>query len=130
MHAGLVVLGLVCVLAAWLFLDVALQAGAFGASFQLALGFFIALVVTLVILVFLLYKVYRASSLKVKTGKEALIGAKGLAVSDLKPKGTVRVMSEFWQAVAKDGKIANGTEVDVIGMDGLFLVVEACVEKA
>ena len=130
MHAGLVALGVVCVLIASLFLDSISQGGAFGVDFQLALGLLVALLVAIIILAFLLTKVYRASHLRVKTGKEAIIGAKGLTVTDLNPKGTVKVLSEFWQAVAKDDEIASSVEVEVVGMDGLFLVVRPCVEKA
>jgi membrane-bound serine protease (ClpP class) len=130
MHAVLLALALVCVVIAGLFFDVALQTGDFGVTFQLTIGLFVAFIVTMVILVFLASMVYRASFLKVKTGTEALVGAKGVAITDLKPKGTVRVMSEFWQATAKDHEIANGAEVDVVGIDGLFLVVKRRLEKA
>jgi membrane-bound serine protease (ClpP class) len=130
MHAVLLALALVCVVIAGLFFDVALQAADFGVTFQLTMGLLVAFIVTMAILVFLASMVYRASFLKVKTGTEALVGAKGVAITDLKPKGTVRVMSEFWQAIAKDHEIASGAEVDVVGIDGLFLVVKRHLEKA
>jgi membrane-bound serine protease (ClpP class) len=78
---------------------------------------------------FIVYKAAKARLSKVKTGKEALIGARGIAVSDLKPKGEIRVVGEFWQAEAKDVWIKKGEEVEVIGMEGLFLVVELAKKK-
>ena len=78
----------------------------------------------------LLYAAVRAQYVRVKTGKEALIGAKGVATTDLKPKGEIRVLGEFWQATAKDTQIASGQTVEVVGMDGMFLVVKPSEEKA
>jgi membrane-bound serine protease (ClpP class) len=73
---------------------------------------------------------FRAQFKRVKTGKEALIGTKGTAITDLDPKGEVRVMSEFWEAAAKDANIAAGQAVEVVAMDGLVLVVKAVEQKA
>ncbi len=73
---------------------------------------------------------FKAQFRRVKTGKEALIGARGTATTDLKPRGEVRVMSEFWEATAKDAAIAAGQTVEVVGMDGLTLVVKAAEQKA
>ena len=72
----------------------------------------------------------KAQFKRVKTGKEALIGSKGVATSDLKPKGEVRVMGEFWEATAKDTPIAAGQAVEVVGMEGMFLVVKPVEQKA
>lgn len=131
MHVGLVILGVLCVVVIGFLLFYLGEGMSFGGlSVQVTVGLLFAAVVVLIILVFLLYKVYRASLLRVRTGREALIGAKGVAVGDLKPKGQVRVLSEFWQAVAKEGEIADGEEVEVVGMDGLLLVVVSRKEKA
>jgi membrane-bound serine protease (ClpP class) len=73
---------------------------------------------------------FKAQFRRVKTGKEALIGARGVAATDLKPKGEVRVMSEFWEATAKDTTIAAGQEVEVVGMEGMTLVVKLAEQKA
>ena len=73
---------------------------------------------------------FKAQFRRVKTGKEALIGARGVATTDLKPKGEVRVMSEFWEAKAKDTPITAGQEVEVIGMEGMTLVVKLAEQKA
>ncbi len=39
-------------------------------------------------------------------------------------------MGEFWEATAKDGEIANGQAIEVVGMDGMFLVVKPAEQKA
>ena len=81
------------------------------------------LLIIAAIAAWLFYVGIKAQYKKVKTGREALIGAKGVAITDLKPKGEVRVMGEFWQATAKD-TIANGEAVEVVDMEGMFLVVK------
>ncbi len=79
---------------------------------------------------FIVYKATKARLSKVRTGKEALIGAKGIAVMDLKPKGDIRVVGEFWQAKAKDEWINKGEDVEVVDMEGLFLIVRPAKRKA
>ena len=90
----------------------------------------VTLFVVALILGWILYAGVKAQFRQVKTGKEALIGARGIATSDLNPKGEVRVMGEFWRATAKDTTIAVGQAVEVVGMDGMFLVVKPAEQKA
>ncbi len=90
----------------------------------LGVSFFVA-----VFFAFLVYKVAKARRLKVVTGAEALIGAFGVVVSDLKPKGEVRVRGEFWQAKTEEGTICKGEKVEVVGREGLFLIVRSVKEK-
>jgi len=54
---------------------------------------------------------------------ERLIGANGVADSDLNPDGIVRVRSETWSATSVNGKIAKGTPVQVIEVTGIRLGV-------
>ena len=58
-----------------------------------------------------------------KVGPETLVGATGLAVTDCKPEGTVRVRGEDWQARC-DAGVAAGERVRVLARDRLTLVVE------
>jgi membrane-bound ClpP family serine protease len=123
--------GAISVIIAGLLLFLVFQGFSFNqVTGQIQIALAIAAIVTAIILAFLLYKAVRANFLKVKTGREALIGSRGTAISDLKPKGEVRVMSEFWQAKVKDGWIKSGEEVEVVEMEGLFLVVRSVIEKA
>ena len=77
----------------------------------LAIAFFI--VAAIIIMIFATG--FKAQFKSVKTGKEALIDSIGIAVTDINPKGEIRVMSEFWQAVAQDSPIMAGQNVKVIG---------------
>jgi membrane-bound serine protease (ClpP class) len=65
----------------------------------------------------------RAQRQKVQTGREGLIGAVGVARSDLSPQGTVFVQGELWTAETADGVIPAGARVRVMRVDGLRLRV-------
>ena len=56
------------------------------------------------------------------TGREGMIGARGIARTELAPRGTVEVHGELWNAVS-DPPVAAGDPVEVIGIDGLQLRV-------
>jgi len=102
---------------------------AIGLAWEVAVVLAIILLVTAGIAAWLFYAGIKAQYKSVKTGKEALIGAKGVATTDLNPKGEVRVLGEFWQAIAKEGSIPNGGAVEVICLEGMFLVVKPTEEK-
>jgi membrane-bound serine protease (ClpP class) len=76
------------------------------------------------ILAFRFYRGLRANLAKAKTGSAAMIGAVGIATTDLNPAGEVRVQGEFWKAVAKDGWINEGSEVEVTGVENLTIYVK------
>ena len=78
----------------------------------------------------ILYYGLKARGYRIETGKEALIGSIGKAVTDLHPNGTIRVLGEFWQATSKAESITEGQAVKVVGMEGMFLIVQALEEKA
>ncbi len=61
---------------------------------------------------------------QVKTGPESLIGATGVALTDLSPVGEVRVEGIVWRARCMSGSIKAGEGVRVVMIDGLTLVVE------
>jgi membrane-bound serine protease (ClpP class) len=129
LHAWLALIaGLLAVVAGSLIISASL-----GLALALPVELILALAVTLLIIAgiaaWLFYAGVQAQYKRVKTGKEALIGAHGIVTTDLKPKGEVRVLGEFWQAKAKDGQIPNGTEVQVLCLDGMFLVVKVAEEK-
>jgi membrane-bound serine protease (ClpP class) len=101
-----------------------------GLSLQAQVAFAVIVLVIAVLAVWILYKGLAANRFEIKTGKEALIGSRGIVVTPLNPKGEIRVMGEFWQAIAKDKWIKNGEKVEVVDMDGMFLVVEIVDDKA
>jgi membrane-bound serine protease (ClpP class) len=63
------------------------------------------------------------------TGSEAMIGKKGVAITDLKPKGEVRVEGEIWRAESLSGDIAKGQQVIVKTLKGLVFIVEKLQEQ-
>jgi membrane-bound serine protease (ClpP class) len=131
MHAGLAfVIGILVTIAAFLFFAAISGITYYGLAISIELTLGVTLIVVALIVVVIFYVGVEAQFRRVKTGKEALIGAQGIATSDLKPKGEVRVMGEFWEATSKDGEIATGQSIEVVGMEGMFLVVKPTEQKA
>ena len=60
---------------------------------------------------------------RVRAGPEAMIGARGVTVTDCRPLGQVRVVGELWRARCEVGA-SPGEAVRITGRDGLTLVVE------
>ena len=56
------------------------------------------------------------------TGVEALVGAEGVAASDCRPDGSVRVRGELWGAVCSEG-VSAGEPIVVESVSGLTLRV-------
>ena len=126
MHAGIAfVIGLLVAMAGFLFFAAISGTTYYGIAIQIEETLAVLLVIIAVILGWIFYAGVKAQFKRVKTGKEALVGAKGIAATDLKPKGEVRVLGEFWEATAKDASIALGQAVEVVGMEGMVLVVKA-----
>jgi len=63
------------------------------------------------------------------TGAESLIGKTGIAITDLKPKGEVRVEGVVWRAESLSGEIGKGERVTVKTLKGLVVMVEKAQEK-
>lgn len=93
-------------------------------SQQIQAGLVIFTIVMAALFSFIVYKAARARLSKVKTGKEALIGARGTVVADLAPKGEIRISGEFWHAKTESGTIQKGHTVEVVRLEGLFLIVK------
>ncbi len=130
MHAWLAFLaGILVVVGGLLIFAASLGIAYYGLALQIEAALAIILLLAAGIAAWLFYVGVKAQYIRVKTGKEALIGAKGVATTDLKPKGEVRVLGEFWQAIAKDKTIANGQTVEVVCLEGMFLVVKPTEEK-
>jgi membrane-bound serine protease (ClpP class) len=67
----------------------------------------------------------RAQRTPIQTGKEAILGLKGITRSALVPRGTAQVGGELWQVLAEPESehIAEGVQVEVVGVQGLTLKV-------
>jgi membrane-bound serine protease (ClpP class) len=72
---------------------------------------------------FILGAAVRGRNFPVISGVEMLMGATGIALSDLAPSGMVHVSSEDWSAQAETSPIQKGDAVKVVGVDGLKLKV-------
>jgi membrane-bound ClpP family serine protease len=131
MHAGLAfVIGILVTIAAFLFFAALSGTTYYGLAISVELTLGVTLIIVALIVAVIFYMGVKAQFRRVKTGKEALIGSKGIATTDLKPKGEIRVMGEFWEATAKDTTISAGQAVEVVGMEGMFLVVKPAEQKA
>jgi membrane-bound ClpP family serine protease len=65
----------------------------------------------------------RALKKKPVVGLTDMVGARGRVVSALAPEGTVRIKGELWEARAEGRKINAGTDIIVVGQEGLKLIV-------
>jgi membrane-bound serine protease (ClpP class) len=130
MHAGLAFLiGILVTIAAFLFYAAISGTTYYGLAVQVEVTLAVTLTVVAIIVVLIFYAGVKAQFRRVKTGKEALIGARGIVTSDLNPEGEVRVMGEFWEATTKDAIIVAGQPVEVISLEGMFLVVKPAEQK-
>jgi len=66
----------------------------------------------------------KAQMRRVVTGIESLAGKKGLAKTALKPKGTVLVEGELWEAESVSGPVAEGAEITVTAVEGFKVRVK------
>ena len=124
MHATLTFVAAACiVIAVLLSFSVFQGANYYEVSPQVQIALAVIVLTIAAIFIWMIYKAAKADLYKIKTGKEALVGSVGVAMTDLNPKGEIRVVGEFWQATAKDEWIKNGEKVKVVGMEGMFLVV-------
>lgn len=73
--------------------------------------------------VFIIGAAVRGYRYPVISGSEALVGATGIAVTDLAPSGIARVKSEEWMAEAIEGEIRQGEAIKVVQVEGLRLKV-------
>ena len=69
--------------------------------------------------------VFTTRTLKKQTvvGLPTMVGSKGKVASALTPEGMVRIKGELWGATSDTGNIDAGEAVEVVGEDGLKLVV-------
>ena len=124
-HAFLSVFGVVSLLLGGLLLY---QPGSHARVHPLVLVVVVACVAALFLVV--ARKVMAARRAPPVTGTDALIGVAGTVTSALGPSGRVRAAGLEWRAHSRDGSdLPAGTEVVVVGLDGLTLEVEAAAKR-
>lgn len=72
---------------------------------------------------FALIMIVRAHRRRPTTGREGLVGGRGVATTDLKPEGVVEIRGELWNAVA-DEAIKAGEKIQVEHIDGMQVTVK------
>jgi membrane-bound serine protease (ClpP class) len=88
-----------------------------------------AVALTVLFFLFAIGMALKAQRRKPTTGKEALVGERGIALTKFKPAsngwatGQVRVHGEIWKAISQDA-INPNEEIVVRGIEGLTLKVE------
>ncbi len=83
----------------------------------------VAAVIALVFFMAVIQAVARAMRRPPAMGTESLVGATGVATSPLEPLGQVRLHGETWKARAEGENLLKGEEIEVLGIEGLTLVV-------
>jgi membrane-bound serine protease (ClpP class) len=78
-------------------------------------------------IMFVMKAVVSARRLPVATGRAILVGKVATAITDLSPKGVVKLNSERWSATVQSGTkdeiIHAGDQVEVVGLEGAILKV-------
>jgi membrane-bound serine protease (ClpP class) len=72
---------------------------------------------------FLVTVVLRIHRRRAATGREGMVRERGVARTDLQPRGKVSVHGEIWDAVS-DAPVAAGQPVEIVAIDGLLLRVQ------
>lgn len=91
---------------------------------HLHVGILIALMAALAAFAVTTYRMgSRALKREPVVGLPSMVGARGKAVSELAPEGTVRIKGELWESRAEGRKISAGVRVVVVGQEGFKLIV-------
>jgi membrane-bound serine protease (ClpP class) len=71
----------------------------------------------------------RAQRRRVRTGREGLVGARGVVIERLAPRGWIRIGDERWSATSA-AVVEVGSEVEIEGVDRLTLSVRPVAKEA
>ncbi len=74
--------------------------------------------------------VARSRRRSVKTGTDSMVGATVIALTPLQPVGRVKYKGEDWTAILDDpsSSVDPGTEVQIVGVEGLLLHVQPLID--
>jgi membrane-bound serine protease (ClpP class) len=78
---------------------------------------------------FVLGKGIGAMSRRITFGEETIVGGTAIALTACAPEGLVRMAGEQWTARAVEGAIRAGDAVEIVGREGLCLLVRAVTEE-
>ncbi len=80
-------------------------------------------ILTALFFAFVIAKALQAQKPRSVTGREGLLRQTAVARSRLDPEGWVLAAGELWRAVAEDGPVEEGEEVEIVQVEGLRLRV-------
>lgn len=60
-----------------------------------------------------------------KAGPEQLIGKTGIAISELAPRGEVKIEGQIWRAETLADNVRQGQTIEVVSREGLILRVKS-----
>jgi membrane-bound serine protease (ClpP class) len=76
------------------------------------------------------YRIYKPIFSKPsREPRDDLIGQEGVTITDLAPRGQVKLRNEVWSARSTSGNILQGIKVKVLELDGIQLIVEPLEES-
>ncbi|MFX1295336.1 MAG: NfeD family protein [Promethearchaeota archaeon] len=93
-----------------------------------AFTIYIAIGAIIVIIVYLLisYHIYKpVFGYKALEPQDEIIGKLGKAITDLNPRGQVKIRNEVWSARSSSGFISAGRKIKIVEMEGIQVIVEA-----
>ena len=94
-------------------------------GFQIPVEYVIATMAAIAIITYALYKAsIKVYAAKPALGVEEMMGAEGVVIEPLTPRGRVRIGNELWSAESLNGYLSEGTKVKVVEVEGLLLKVK------
>jgi membrane-bound ClpP family serine protease len=74
---------------------------------------------------FLIYiRVFQALMRVPRTGREAMLGKKGLVIEDIDPAGKIQYPGEIWNATTTGKRLTKGELIRIAAVQNLMLLVE------
>ena len=82
------------------------------------------LMLALAVVAYVTYRIGKGTFfIKPRGALESLIGCEGVVVKALAPAGYIKVRGELWKAVCEEYECRNGDVVEVLGVEGITLIV-------
>jgi membrane-bound serine protease (ClpP class) len=76
----------------------------------------------------LISEVHQERKFRTITGSEGMVGQRGLAKTNLTPKGTIIIHGEMWDGMSEE-PVEAGHPIEVTHIDGLTLYVKPASTK-
>jgi len=87
-----------------------------------------AVIVTALFFLFAIGLGLKAQRRKPTTGREGIVGERGVAITPLNPYGKIKVHGEIWEAFSEN-KVKEGDRVEVVSVEGLQLKVKKLSQR-